>query len=71
MFPLAIVERVLDFHGLVTAVGWDGAQELSSETFEGWEIDFVEVALAILSSEAAGRDRLEHLRLMGRMLGGR
>lgn len=70
-FPLGIVERVMDFHGLVRAVGWDGARELSGQTFEGWEVDFLEVALGILSSEAAGRDRLDHLRLVGLMLGGR
>lgn len=71
MFPEPVVERVLALYDLVRAVGWDGARELSSETFDEWEADFVAEALGILASETRGQDHLEQLRLWALMLGRR
>lgn len=49
VFPLPVVDRAMQTHRVVRAVGWQGAQDLLNETWAGWEADFLPEALAMLS----------------------
>ena len=47
-FALPVVERVLDLHRLVRAVGFEGALRIGVGDWRGWETHFLGCALAAI-----------------------
>ncbi len=52
-------------YGVARAAGWDAAQDLCDETFDGWEIDFLALALTVFADADRDADR----RFLARALG--
>lgn len=59
--PLPAVRKALRLWRLVRAAGWPAAERLSDATFTGWEVEFLGVALGMLSDADRAAERDEHV----------
>ena len=70
MLPSPLIERVFDVWDVVKAVGWQGAKDLCTESFVGWEVEFLGHALGVLRRFDDAEDREAQRRALLGAFGG-
>lgn len=66
--PLPLCGSAIRVWAVVRAVGWQGACDLVSATFRGWEVEFLGLAMGMLAEADRDAERQDQVGLMQALL---